>query len=70
MYHIVPKGLRPAFPFPVRGEHVREKLLEHHCPQLAALGKPEEKRVTPPPHVRTFYKGPDRPGQDAEELRI
>ena len=40
-----------------------------HCPQLSALGVPEEKRVTPPPHVRTFYKGSDRPEQDAEELR-
>lgn len=24
-----------------------------YCPQLSALPKPEEKRVTPPPHVRT-----------------
>ena len=40
-----------------------------HGPRLSALGVPEEKRVTPPPHVRTFYAGSDKPGQDAEELR-
>ena len=28
MYNIVPKGLQPAFPVPVRGEQVRAKLLE------------------------------------------
>ena len=40
-----------------------------HCPQLAALGQPEEKRVIPPPHVRTFYKPSGTPEVEEKERR-
>ena len=40
-----------------------------HCAQLMAFGVPEEVRVTPPPHVRTSYRGSGRPEVQAEELK-